>query len=408
MSGDHGEAVAALRDGFSRFLGSRPERLHVAAHSHHPWPDVTFAAQQQAWLDAAEHHDHKWNHVFGSVLPEFQGHVARHLALPDPSTIALGPNTHDLVMRLLSALLLPAPASPVKVLTTDAEFHSFARQIARLEEERLVEVQRVPSQPFADLPERLAAAATRGGHALVFVSQVLFDSGYVVEDLDAVVDAVPDDETLVVIDGYHGYLAVPTDLSRIAGRAFYLGGGYKYAMAGEGTGFLHCPPGYVPRPPDTGWYAGFGALSEAARDRVAYGEDGSRFLGATFDPSGLYRANAVHRWLADQGLGVADLHAHVRDLQRGFVARAAGEPAREAFVASLVPEDVATDRGHFLTFVTPSAGELEEALAEEDVIVDHRRDRLRLGFGCYHHEADLDVLWERLDRVLARVAATSR
>ena len=37
---------------FSRFLGAVPGRLHVAAHSHHPWPDVTFAAQEQAWLDA--------------------------------------------------------------------------------------------------------------------------------------------------------------------------------------------------------------------------------------------------------------------------------------------------------------------------------------------------------------------
>ena len=48
--------------------------------------------------------------------------------------------------------------------------------------------------------------------------------------------------TVVAIDGYHGFMAVPTDLSRIAGRAFYLAGGYKYAMAGEGVCFLHCPP----------------------------------------------------------------------------------------------------------------------------------------------------------------------
>ena len=28
--------------------------------------------------------------------------------------------------------------------------------------------------------------------------------------------------------------------------AFYLGGGYKYAMAGEGMAFMHCPPGFGP------------------------------------------------------------------------------------------------------------------------------------------------------------------
>ncbi len=30
----------------------------------------------------------------------------------------------------------------------------------------------------------------------------------------------------------------------IAASVFYLGGGYKYAMAGEGMGFMHCPPGF--------------------------------------------------------------------------------------------------------------------------------------------------------------------
>ena len=46
---------------FSRFLGDG--RLHFAAHSHHPWPDVTFDAHQRAWLDAAELMDDKWERV---------------------------------------------------------------------------------------------------------------------------------------------------------------------------------------------------------------------------------------------------------------------------------------------------------------------------------------------------------
>jgi kynureninase len=395
--------VDRVRAGFARFLGSRPERLHVAAHSHHPWPDVTLDAHVAAWSDAAERHDHKWDHVFGSVLPTFQANVARTLGLSDPSTITIAPNTHELVMRLLSCLLLDGGARRPRILTTDAEFHSFARQIARLEEDGVVEVERVAAQPFDDLPARLHDAAARGGHDLVFVSQVLFDSGYLVVDLAGLVDAVPDDDTLIVIDGYHGYLAVPTDLAAVEHRAFYVSGGYKYAMAGEGSAFLHCPPGYAPRPPDTGWFAGFSALAAAPGDAVGYGEDGSRFLGATFDPSGVYRANAVHRWLADLDVEVAAIHAHVRDLQRRFVALAAGQPHRERLVAALLPADVERDRGHFLTVETPAAGELEAALAEREVVVDHRRDRLRFGFGCYHRTDDLDVLWARLDDAMTAV-----
>lgn len=47
----------SLKPHFRRFLEAQPARLHFAAHSHHPWPDVTFEAQQQAWLDAATHQD---------------------------------------------------------------------------------------------------------------------------------------------------------------------------------------------------------------------------------------------------------------------------------------------------------------------------------------------------------------
>ena len=39
---------------FSRFLSADPDRLHFAAHSHHPWPDVSFDAHQRYWLDSID------------------------------------------------------------------------------------------------------------------------------------------------------------------------------------------------------------------------------------------------------------------------------------------------------------------------------------------------------------------
>src|SRR5581483_5601662 len=160
-------AMRSYAGHFSRFLGAVPGRLHVAAHSHHPWPDVTFEAQQQAWLDAARLIDGKWDEIFGAVLPEAAGHICRRLGLSDPEAIAFAPSTHALVMRLVSSL-----TPPVRILTTDAEFHSFARQAARLEEDGLAGVERVPAEPFASFPERFADAAARGGHDLVYLSHV--------------------------------------------------------------------------------------------------------------------------------------------------------------------------------------------------------------------------------------------
>jgi selenocysteine lyase/cysteine desulfurase len=202
-----------------------------------------------------------------------------------------------------------------------------------------------------------------------------------------------------VIDGYHGFMALPTDLSALAHRAFYIAGGYKYAMAGEGACFMHCPPGYAPRPRDTGWYAAFGALS-ARQAGVRYSEDGMRFAGATFDPSGFYRMRAVFAWLESLGLTVEAIHAHVLDLQQNFLAaleRHAFAPLRDA---RLVTPIETPQRGHFLTFEMPGAVHLHQRLLEHRIVTDVRGERIRFGFGCYHKPADID-------RVFARMAGVS-
>jgi selenocysteine lyase/cysteine desulfurase len=367
--------------GFSRSIGRDGAPLHVAAHSHHPWPDVSLDGQVAAWEDAARLLDAKWDHVFGAVIPKAQGHIARRLALPDPATVTFGPNTHGFVQRILSCF----PQRPIRILTTNSEFMSFSRQIARLKEDGLVQVTIVPTEPFEDFEARFAAAAAKGGHNLVFLSQVFFDSGYAVRDLGTIVRAVPHRETFVVIDGYHGFMAVPTDLSAIADRVFYLAGGYKYAMAGEGTCFLHCPPGYGPRPRDTGWYAGFSALEKGGFD-VPYAEDGSRFLGATFDVSALYRFNAVQDWLAP--LPVEHMLRYVRALERQFLDECRSPDANRERL--LVPDEAS--RGRFLCFRTQNAGTIVSRLAAQNIIADHRGDRLRIGFGIYHDPADVSRL----------------
>ena len=189
----------------------------------------------------------------------------------------------------------------MRVLTSDAEFHSFNRQSRRWEEAGLAIVDRVPAEPFETFADRFTREARAGVHDLVYLSQVFFDSGFVVPELDRVVSSVSEDRAFVVIDGYHGFMARPTNLGAIQDRVFFLAGGYKYAMAGEGVCFLHSPPGYGARPVDTGWYAGFGQLETGVSGQIPYSQDGSRFAGATYDVSGIYRLQAVLRWL--QGIG---------------------------------------------------------------------------------------------------------
>lgn len=368
-----------LKDGFTRFLGADPDRLHFAAHSHHPWPDVSYHAHQQAWLDSARAMDDKWERIFDELMPSVATRVAALAGLASGETIAFAPNTHEFLVRIFSCV-----EPPVRVLTTDAEFHSFTRQTRRWEEEGLAIVDRVPAEPFQTFAERFTQEARPGAHDLVYLSQVFYDSGFVVPDLDRIVSSVSEETTLVVIDGYHAFMALPFSLGAIQDRVFYLAGGYKYAMSGEGVCFLHCPPGYGPRPVDTGWYAGFGQLETGVSDRVLYASDGSRFLGATFDPSGLYRMDAVLGWLNTQGVTPREVSGHVSTLHQRFLAGG-------ALPGALVPPSPLA-RGNFLTFETEDAANIYRSLHTRNVITDYRRNRLRLGFGLYHDEDDVDRL----------------
>lgn len=342
---------------------------------------MTYRAQVRAWEDAARLMDDKWDHLFGEVFPSARRRVASVLRLPDHETLVFAPNTHEFVMRIASNL-----AHPFRVLTTDSEFHSFARQLTRWEEADVAEATRVEAHPFESFPERFLAAYD--GHDLVYLSQVHFNSGYVIPDLEGLVDGLPAEATIVV-DGYHAFMALPTDLGPIADRVFYLAGGYKYAMAGEGVCFLHVPAS-APAPVDTGWFAGFGALTDHPAG-VPYAPGGQRFAGATFDPSGVYRLDAVLAWLEGEGISVEEIHHHVADLQKRLMSA-----LPRSLTAKLLPRD--GERGHFLTFELDDAEGIYRRLHARRVITDYRGDRWRVGLGIYHDAGDVDRL---ADEILA-------
>jgi len=388
--------MAARKDLFSRALSLDPERLHFAAHSHHLWPDASFDGQVRAWVEANRFADRKWDLIFGDVVPEAQGHVARELNLPSPDTVVFAPNTHDFLLRIVSGF----ERKPVRILSTDGEFHSFRRQSQRWEEAGEAVVTRVPLEPFGTFSDRFVEAARAGGFDLIVVSQVFFRTGQLFDRIEDLAALSAPDGPWVLLDGYHGFMAVPTDLSAVADRIFYVAGGYKYAMSGEGACFLHAPPGYCPRPVATGWFAEFGDL-EGPPGGVQYRTDGGRFWGATFDASALYRFNGVRGMLDEAGLTTTAVSEHTRGLMRRFQgAIAAGDAGRlaDAELINAVEGDGA--RARFLAFRHPDAQAWRGRLLAAEVVTDVRDDTIRFGFGLYQDEADVDRLLEICRRVL--------
>ena len=372
---------------FTRSLSAAPGRLHMAAHSHHLWPDSSFAGQVECWEDAARLADRKWDRVMGELWPEAQAEVAAELGTGQPDAIVFAGNTHDFIVRLWAAAPRRTPG-PLRVLTTSGEFHSARRQFARWAEGGEIALESLPPEPHATLAERLAARA--GEADLIMVSQLMFGTGRLVPNLDALAAVAAPEGPWVVIDGYHSFMAVPEPLGALGNSCFFLAGGYKYAMSGEGLGLMHCPPGFGPRPPITGWYAEFEDLT-LPPGQVGYAPNAMRFMGATFDPSVLYRFLHIRRMLAGEGLTTARISERVRGLKQRLADGLAGTPLAAAELL-----DPPTGSARFLALRHPQAATWQQALLKKECVTDVRGDVLRIGLGLYHDEADVERFAESL------------
>ena len=155
----------------------------------------------------------------------------------------------------------------------------------------------VPAEPAASFPERCCAAVAAAGAArqqynAVYLSQTSYLTQHTLipripdlvkglraaaagaaqapaqaaegtgqEAAEAGADgarqlAAPDQQQpLIIIDGYHGFCALPTDLSEVAEDCCYVAGLLKHAGCGANCAFMTLPTRLAARPVLTGWLA---------------------------------------------------------------------------------------------------------------------------------------------------------
>ena len=379
--------IEGLAEHYSAFRVS--ERLFLTGHSHQAWPDVAREGQLEAWQDAAEHADLKWERAFANAERVREG-VRRLLADPGAS-VALASNTHELVLRFLSAL--PLRARP-KLVSTDGEFHTLRRQLGRLAEEG-IEVVRLPARPVETLAERLAAEAS--GASAVLVSAVLFEDSRIAPELPALAAACAEADVELLVDAYHALGCLPFTVAGLE-RAWIVGGGYKYLQLGEGNCFLRLPPQADElRPAITGWFAEFDELHAAHEPGATeYPRGSMRFAGSTYDPTSHYRAARVFDFFEEQSLTPERLHESYLQ-QTTLLADRFDE---------LDLQDVTRDRGRplsafggFIALESERAEELSRRLLDEGVVTDSRGRYLRLGPAPYHSDGQLEAAVDQLGRV---------
>jgi len=388
----------ALAPDYSRFGVS--ERLLLTGHSHQAWPDRGFDGQTNSWLDAARYVDDKWEHAFARAERVREGFAA--LMGDTRGCIALGANTHELLVRLLSALPLGARR---RLVTTDGEFHSIRRQLDRLEEEGLTIV-RVPEAPLESLATRLSRAID-DRTALVLVSAVFFDTGRIARGLAEVAASCRLHGSRLLVDAYHALNVVPVSLDQEGlGDAFVVGGGYKYCQLGEGNCFLRIPPDTELRPVVTGWFSEFTVLADRqSAGRVAYGQGGDQLAGATYDPTSHYRAAAVFDFFRERGL-TPPLLREVSQHQIGLLASTFDGLDLDPAVLSRDRACPLDEVGGFLALRSPVAAALTRSLRAREVWSDARGEVLRLGPAPYLSDGQLRDAMGVLGEVVRRLSST--
>ena len=363
---------------YREFLKAHEGKIHLNAHSHHFWPDITKEAQLQSWQDSALYSDDKWNFAFSELIPNAQRHIAKILNYSNPSQIAFAPNTHELLSRLFSSF---QDKKKTTLLTTTSEFHSLGRQAQRLMELESFDVISIDNEKESfkdDFLEQIKNAD------IIFISQVFFNSGEVLEkEFIEKIIREKNKETIFCLDGYHAFCAIPTDLSSIEEHVYYFAGGYKYAQAGEGACFMTVPKNCSLRPVNTGWFASFETLEEHT-DKVLYSKNGMKFWGATQDLTPWYRFNAVWDLFTKDGLTVSSIDQFIKKKQQLFIDNI---EHRDLFLSHDIDH-----LGHFLTIEFADQAvckKVQQDLAKKNILTDFRGSRLRFGFGMYLDDQDV-------------------
>lgn len=350
------------------------ERILLTGHSHQAQPDCAKEGVLKCWKDASSLADDKWGKVF-EVADSVRTSLAR-LMDDDKENIVLGQNTHDLILRFLSALDLKKRN---KIITTDGEFHTIRRQMDRLSQ-GILEVVKVPRNPVETLSERIIKEIDDNVSA-VMVSKVMFQDSAIVSGLSEVENACTKHGAKLLVDIYHVLNAIPFSIKEEGlENSFLVGGGYKYLELGEGNCFMRVPPNETFKPVITGWFAEFATLSaKKVAGEVQYGEKHWAFEGSTYDPASHYRALEVFKFFEEQKL-TPELLREINNHQKKVLADTFTEMNLDEKIIKLTSQK---NTAGFQTFITPFAGKFTEELKIRNVFADSRGEFLRFGPAPY-------------------------
>jgi len=403
MNADLQQAVAALGEGplqetaiqrhiaplFSRVLAS--DRVYLANHSlGRPLDSMAedVAEGTALWYG-------KLGDAWDAWLDEREAFRARLAALIGaPRADCMVPKTA--AGQGLRSVLNALPAKP-RVISTRGEFDSIdviLKQYAALGRIDMRWIEPDAQDNFSI--EHLIDAVGEGAD-LVVVSQVMFMTGQIVEDLNTLAAACHQRGARLLVDSYHAIGVIPVDVGQMHAD-FMIGGSYKYLRGGPGACFLYISPEALEsglRPLDTGWFANSDTFAYQRPSPPALTSGGDAFLESTPPVLTWYQARSGQEFTL--AMGVERLRAYsLKQLGplRGYLPGL----LLDAGIRAVTGGDA--QHGAFLAIRLANAMDLPAKLEREGIVCDARGEWLRLCPDCLTRDQELHRAVAALAKIL--------
>ena len=342
---------------YSHYINANRHIQNYAGPAHSFLPDITRDATLEYWDDSAKFIGDKWKNLLQFKIPKTQKLIAEILNLSQFERIDFAPKTCDFYTRLLNSF---DSNDTISILTTDSESYSFDNQIPCSHEDNRLNIDKISTQPFDDFEEKIIEKINKNHYQIIFFSHVFFNSGMIVKNLKKIIECVKDENTIIIIEGTHGFMTIPIDLAEIEKRVLYV------VQANNGCSFM--------------------SNSQCSSEES--------FL-QKMDSSSLYQLEAVLDLFKKDGLTASKIHGHIKKLQNNFRDHLLKIDHPFLTEKNILSVDY-NYHGNFLTFAMPSpehAKNLYNELKENNIWTDYHGSRLRFGFGIYQNDCiDLRAL----------------
>jgi kynureninase len=327
---------------------------------------------------------HLWQTKLGdaweSWLEEERAHRSRFAQL-------IGASRPDCIVPKASAgqglrtVLNALPGMP-RVVSTTGEFDSIDVILKQYAVLGKISLQLVSCQaPDGSIDLSPLMRKIDEGADLVVISQVMFMTGQIVHNLEALAEYCHRAGARLMVDAYHSVGVFPVDVAAMKAD-FMIGGSYKYLRGGPGAGFLYISPEALSsdlKPIDIGWFAKDQPFLYERPNPPRFADSGNAFLESTPAVLTYYQARAGQQFALQMGI------ARIRAYSMDRLIRLEGYLADSGIAA----EGADNEHGGFLTIENPAAVSLAEALGKRGIVTDARGRWLRLSPDCLTPDSDL-------------------